>query len=159
MRLLHDRIIVLITLVALFVAGAIPFAHGQGFESALEGFAADSYSDTDTAISAVAASGDVMAASVIEALQDARPAQWSKLIFNASVNGVSALTGLPHSPHFADESQFPGLGHLLQMGRDLNDISLVAAVMVVIMALGWFVDRFVFSSLEERIRARRGMIA
>ena len=48
-----------------------------------------------------------------EALQDARPAQWSKLIFNASVNGVSALTGLPHSPHFADESQFSGLGHLL----------------------------------------------
>src|SRR2546427_9949634 len=34
-----------------------------------------------------------------EALPDARPAQWSKLIFNASVNGVSALTGLPHSPH------------------------------------------------------------
>src|SRR6266446_2375816 len=48
-----------------------------------------------------------------EALQDARPAQWSKLIFNASVNGVSALTGLPHSPHFAHESQFSDLGHLL----------------------------------------------
>src|SRR6185312_9421386 len=48
-----------------------------------------------------------------EALRDARPAQWSKLIFNASVNGVSALTGLPHSPHFADESQFSSLGHLL----------------------------------------------
>lgn len=48
-----------------------------------------------------------------EALQDARPAQWSKLIFNASVNGVSALTGLPHSPHFADESKFSSLGHLL----------------------------------------------
>ena len=48
-----------------------------------------------------------------EALLDARPAQWSKLIFNASVNGVSALTGLPHSPHFADESQFSELGHLL----------------------------------------------
>jgi 2-dehydropantoate 2-reductase len=48
-----------------------------------------------------------------EALQDARPAQWSKLIFNASVNGVSALTGLPHSPHFADESHFSALGHLL----------------------------------------------
>src|SRR6478672_11482074 len=30
-----------------------------------------------------------------EALRDARPAQWSKLIFNASVNGISALTGLP----------------------------------------------------------------
>src|SRR3989441_6905950 len=48
-----------------------------------------------------------------EALPDARPAQWSKLIFNASVNGVSALTGLPHSPHFADESRFSDLGHLL----------------------------------------------
>jgi 2-dehydropantoate 2-reductase len=48
-----------------------------------------------------------------EALHDARPAQWSKLIFNASVNGVSALTGLPHSPHFADENGFENLGHLL----------------------------------------------
>ncbi len=48
-----------------------------------------------------------------EPLQDARPAQWSKLIFNSSVNGVSALTGLPHSPHFADEAQFSDLGHLL----------------------------------------------
>jgi 2-dehydropantoate 2-reductase len=48
-----------------------------------------------------------------EALQDARPAQWSKLIFNASVNGVSALTGLPHSPHFAEESGPSDLGHLL----------------------------------------------
>jgi 2-dehydropantoate 2-reductase len=53
-----------------------------------------------------------------EPLQDARPAQWSKLIFNASVNGVSALTGLPHSSHFAGESQFSDLGHLL---HDLID--------------------------------------
>jgi 2-dehydropantoate 2-reductase len=48
-----------------------------------------------------------------EPLQDARPAQWSKLIFNASVNGVSALTGLPHSPHFAAEENFDDLGRLL----------------------------------------------
>ena len=48
-----------------------------------------------------------------EALADARPAQWSKLIFNSSVNGVSALTGLPHSPHFADESELSSLGPLL----------------------------------------------
>ena len=51
-----------------------------------------------------------------EALRDARPAQWSKLIFNASVNAVSALTELPHSPHFAAEAEFSDLGHLL---RDL----------------------------------------
>jgi 2-dehydropantoate 2-reductase len=48
-----------------------------------------------------------------EALRDARPAQWSKLIFNASVNSVSALTELPHSPHFAAETRFSDLGHLL----------------------------------------------
>src|SRR5260370_20185098 len=48
-----------------------------------------------------------------EALHDARPAQWSKLIFNSSVNAVSALTGLPHSPNFADESQDGSLGRLL----------------------------------------------
>ncbi len=48
-----------------------------------------------------------------EPLEDARPAQWSKLIFNASVNSVSALSELPHSPHFAAERQFSDLGHLL----------------------------------------------
>jgi len=48
-----------------------------------------------------------------ETLEDARPAQWSKLIFNSSVNSVSALTGLPHSPHFSDEGKFSDLGHLL----------------------------------------------
>jgi 2-dehydropantoate 2-reductase len=35
-----------------------------------------------------------------EALPDLVPAQWSKLIFNATVNGVAALTGLPHDEHF-----------------------------------------------------------
>jgi 2-dehydropantoate 2-reductase len=53
-----------------------------------------------------------------EALQDARPAQWSKLIFNSSVNAVSALTGLPHSPHFAEETRPSDLGRLL---HDLID--------------------------------------
>lgn len=48
-----------------------------------------------------------------EALEDARPAQWSKLIFNSSVNAASALTELPHSPHFSAEYDFADLGHLL----------------------------------------------
>jgi 2-dehydropantoate 2-reductase len=47
------------------------------------------------------------------ALEDARPAQWSKLIFNSSVNAVAALTELPHSFHFAQEKEFGDLGHLL----------------------------------------------
>ncbi len=53
-----------------------------------------------------------------EALQDARPAQWSKLIFNASVNAVSALTELPHCREFAREEEFADLGRLL---HDLID--------------------------------------
>jgi 2-dehydropantoate 2-reductase len=48
-----------------------------------------------------------------EALPDLRPAQWSKLIFNATVNGVSALTGLPHDAHFAAEQHHSDLGHLV----------------------------------------------
>jgi 2-dehydropantoate 2-reductase len=37
-----------------------------------------------------------------EGFDDLRPAQWSKLIFNATVNSVAALTGLPHDRHFAE---------------------------------------------------------
>jgi 2-dehydropantoate 2-reductase len=48
-----------------------------------------------------------------EALPDLLPAQWSKLIFNATVNGVSALTGLPHDAHFAAERADSDLGHLV----------------------------------------------
>ncbi|MFN0155870.1 MAG: ketopantoate reductase family protein [Gaiella sp.] len=48
-----------------------------------------------------------------QALEDLAPMRWSKLIFNATVNAVAALTGLPHDPHFADESTPAGLGHLV----------------------------------------------
>ena len=48
-----------------------------------------------------------------KAFPDLRPAQWSKLIFNATVNAVAALTGLPHDPHFAAESAPEDLGHLV----------------------------------------------
>jgi 2-dehydropantoate 2-reductase len=53
-----------------------------------------------------------------EALPDLRPAQWSKLIFNATVNGVAALTGLRHDYHFAELEESTDLGHLV---RDLVD--------------------------------------
>jgi 2-dehydropantoate 2-reductase len=47
------------------------------------------------------------------ALPDLRPAQWSKLIFNAAVNPTAALTGLPHDVHFAQEAEPGHLGHLV----------------------------------------------
>lgn len=48
-----------------------------------------------------------------EALPDLLPAQWSKLIFNATVNGVAALTGLRHDAHFAAENEPSDLGYLV----------------------------------------------
>ncbi|HZP73554.1 MAG TPA: 2-dehydropantoate 2-reductase [Gaiellaceae bacterium] len=48
-----------------------------------------------------------------EAFADLRPAQWSKLIFNATVNTVAALTGLAHDPHFAALERPADLGHLV----------------------------------------------
>ena len=45
--------------------------------------------------------------------EDLRPAQWSKLIFNSTVNTVAALTGLPHDPHFAARQRTEDLGHLV----------------------------------------------
>jgi len=47
------------------------------------------------------------------AFRDLRPAQWSKLIFNATVNAVAALTGLPHDWHYAAREQPGDLGHLV----------------------------------------------
>ena len=47
------------------------------------------------------------------AFPDLRPAQWSKLIFNATVNAVAALTGLPHDFHFAERERIEDLGNLV----------------------------------------------
>jgi 2-dehydropantoate 2-reductase len=49
---------------------------------------------------------------------DLRPAQWSKLIFNATVNAVAALTGLRHDSHFAAEKRPSDLGHLVHALMD-----------------------------------------
>ncbi len=53
-----------------------------------------------------------------EAFADLRPAQWSKLVFNATVNGVAALTGLPHDFHFAAEGKPTDLGRLVRALMD-----------------------------------------
>jgi NitT/TauT family transport system permease protein len=50
-----------------------------------------------------------------------------------------------------------GLGQLLMMGRDLNDMSQVVAVMVLIIALGYIVDGVVFRTIERRLQERWGL--
>jgi NitT/TauT family transport system permease protein len=52
-----------------------------------------------------------------------------------------------------------GLGQLLMMGRDLNDMSQVVAVMALIMAVGYAVDRLIFEQVERRMRVRWGLTA
>ncbi|HLH06421.1 MAG TPA: ABC transporter permease [Terriglobales bacterium] len=49
-----------------------------------------------------------------------------------------------------------GLGQLLMMGRDLNDISQVFAVMILIVAIGWLVDTIFFRGVERALQNRWG---
>jgi 2-dehydropantoate 2-reductase len=71
------------------------------------------YEDTPFTVVEDIADTIVAAGLKAEALPDLRPAQWSKLIFNAAVNPVAALTGLPHDFHFAQKSDSTDLGHLV----------------------------------------------
>jgi len=50
-----------------------------------------------------------------------------------------------------------GLGHLLMYGRELNDLSVVFAVMLAIFAVGQVVDRLLFENLQHRISKRWGL--
>ena len=50
-----------------------------------------------------------------------------------------------------------GLGQQLMMGRDLNDMSQVIAVMVLIVALGSLVNRLVFRTMERTLQNRWGL--
>ena len=52
-----------------------------------------------------------------------------------------------------------GLGYVLQIGRDLNDMPLVLAVMGVIVAVGIAFDRIIFAPMESWVRTRWGLNA
>ena len=72
----------------------------------------------------------------------------------------SVLAGLKQGWSFAWRSLMAGeilfvslgLGHLLNMGRELNDMSQVIAVMIVIIAIGVVMDGLVFGLAEKRVR-------
>ena len=50
-----------------------------------------------------------------------------------------------------------GLGHLLNMGRELNDMSQVIAVMIVIVAIGIVMEMLVFGTAEKKVRIIWGL--
>jgi 2-dehydropantoate 2-reductase len=71
------------------------------------------YGDTPYALAQDVAATIVASGLKARAFEDLRPAQWSKLIFNATVNSVAALTGLPHDAHFAARERLEDLGQLV----------------------------------------------
>ena len=96
-----------------------------------------------------------------EAFDDLRPALWSKLIFNATVNAVAALTGLPHDYRFGELERPDQLGHLV---RDLVDEgkAVAAAAGVTLREDPWEMNMLAtrrgfrhFPSMLEDVEARR----
>lgn len=73
------------------------------------------YAGTETPLSLAQAAGELFVASGLraEVLPDLLPAQWSKLIFNSAINGVSALTELPHVDLFTKRDDLADLGHFV----------------------------------------------
>jgi NitT/TauT family transport system permease protein len=75
------------------------------------------------------------------------------------------LTGLKQGWAFAWRSLIAGemifvslgLGQLLMMGRDLNDMSQVIAVMVLIIVIGYNIDGLIFRTIEQRLQYKWGL--
>jgi len=51
-----------------------------------------------------------------------------------------------------------GLGQLLMMGRDLNNMSQVIAVMILIIVIGYVVDGLVFRTVERHLQQKWGLV-
>ena len=89
--------------------------------------------------------------------------KWTRVILPAALPFL--VSGMKQGWAFAWRSlmagellyALPGLGHLLMLGRELNDMSQVVAVMLVIIALGLVTDHLVFGAWERRIRHQRGL--
>jgi NitT/TauT family transport system permease protein len=87
---------------------------------------------------------------------------YARVILPAALPGI--VTGLRLGWTFAWRSLMAGellhvaggLGQLLVLGQELNDMALVIAVMAVIVAIGLVFDRLAFSWIEEHVRDRWG---
>lgn len=119
------------------------------------------YGDTPLAVVEEIAALVVASGLKAEAFADLRPAQWSKLIFNATVNAVAALTGLPHDPHFSAEGSPADLGHLVHELMDEGK-SVAAAAGVALQEDPWEMNVLAtrrgsahYPSMLEDVEARR----
>ncbi|EKE01664.1 MAG: hypothetical protein ACD_21C00078G0003, partial [uncultured bacterium] len=91
-----------------------------------------------------------------------RPAMYWRIILPAMLPNF--VTGLKQGWAFAWRSLMAGemlfitagLGQLLMVGRELNNIAQVMAVMLTIVALGLLIDIFVFGMVERQLHQKWG---
>jgi NitT/TauT family transport system permease protein len=118
-----------------------------------------------------------MAMSTYSAIRNIPPI-YVRAARNMGARGISLLTyvvfpaalphlvsGMRHSWSFAWRAlinaemlfAFLGLGFMLIVARDFFDMARVIAVMIVIMAIGLFIDLLLFSKLEKTVESRWGL--
>ena len=104
--MVHGRLIALALMLAMLIVGATA-VRADSYEDALAGFTTDTFSDTADAIDAVAASGNPLAAPLLEALRDGRLtfSAKEKKVFIKTADGarLDAATGKPFAGPPADD--------------------------------------------------------
>jgi len=85
------------------------------------------------------------------------PAAFPSIITGAKQGWAFAWRSLMAGELLSVSKGALGLGQTLNRGRDLNDMSLVLAVMAILVAIGAIADRLVFERLERAVRRRWGL--
>ena len=85
------------------------------------------------------------------------PAAFPAIISGAKQGWAFAWRSLMAGELLSVSSGALGLGQTLNRGRDLNDMSLVLAVMAILITIGVVADRLVFDRLERTVRRRWGL--
>lgn len=88
---------------------------------------------------------------------------YTRVIFPASIPAL--IAGLRQGWSFAWRSLMAGevmttsigLGQTLLIGRNMGDISQVMLIMIIILLVGIIIDKCIFSSIEKRVLAKRGL--
>ncbi len=86
------------------------------------------------------------------------PAAFPAIISGAKQGWAFAWRSLMAGELLSVSTGALGLGQTLMRGRDLNDMSLVLAVMFILIVIGIVADRLVFTRLENRVRRRWGLV-
>jgi NitT/TauT family transport system permease protein len=86
------------------------------------------------------------------------PAAFPAIISGAKQGWAFAWRSLMAGELLSVSAGALGLGQTLMHGRDLNDMSLVLAVMFILVAIGVIADRLLFTRLENGVRRRWGLI-